>query len=48
MSVVGLGITVLDIAGVALAAGMLGVLMVRARRNLRDLSKLELGASRGC
>jgi archaetidylinositol phosphate synthase len=47
MTVGGLGITVLDIAGVALAAGMLGVLAVRARRNLRELSKAEPGASRG-
>ena len=46
MDVLGLGITVLDVAGIALAGGMLALLAVRARRNLRELATAEPGASR--
>ena len=46
MTLGGLGITVLDVAGIALAAGMLALLAVRARRNLRELAQVEPGASR--
>jgi archaetidylinositol phosphate synthase len=46
VSVAGLGIGVLDVVGIGLAAGMLGALVVRARGNLRALAKLEPGASR--
>jgi archaetidylinositol phosphate synthase len=41
-----LGVTVLDVAGIALAAGMLVALAVRARANLRELAVAEPGASR--
>jgi archaetidylinositol phosphate synthase len=40
-SVAGLGLGVLDVAAVALAALMLGGLAVRAARNLRELARLE-------
>lgn len=43
----GTGITALDVAGVALAAGMLVLLAVRARRNLRELAVAEPAAPRG-
>ena len=46
VSIAGLGIGVLDVVGIGLAAGMLGALVVRARGNLRALAKLEPGASR--
>jgi archaetidylinositol phosphate synthase len=46
MTVAGLGITALDVAGIALAAGMLMVLAVRARKNLKELALAEPGASR--
>jgi phosphatidylglycerophosphate synthase len=46
MDVLGLGITALDVAGVALAGGMLALLAVRARRNLRELARAEPSASR--
>ena len=46
VSVAGLGIGVLGVVGIGLAAGMLGALVVRARGNLRALAKLEPGASR--
>jgi archaetidylinositol phosphate synthase len=46
MTVGGLGITVLDVAGIALAVGMLAVLAVRARGNLRELAIVEPGAKR--
>jgi archaetidylinositol phosphate synthase len=47
MTVGGLGITVLDVAGIALAVGMLALLAVRARGNLRELAAAEPGAKRG-
>ena len=43
VSIAGLGIGVLDVVGIGLAAGMLGALAVRARGNLRELAKLEPG-----
>jgi phosphatidylglycerophosphate synthase len=46
LSIAGLGITVLDVAGIALAAGMLVALAIRARANLRELAVAEPGASR--
>jgi phosphatidylglycerophosphate synthase len=46
VTVAGLGITALDVAGIAVAAGMLAILAVRARRNLRELATAEPGASR--
>ena len=46
MTVAGLGITVLDVAGIALALGMLALLAVRARGNLRELAIAEPGAKR--
>jgi phosphatidylglycerophosphate synthase len=46
MDVLGLGITALDVAGIALAGGMLALLAVRARRNLRELARAEPAASR--
>jgi phosphatidylglycerophosphate synthase len=46
MDVLGLGITALDVAGVALAGGMLALLAVRARRNLRELARAEPAALR--
>jgi hypothetical protein len=46
MDVAGLGITVLDLAGIALAVGMLTLLAVRARGNLRELAMAEPGAAR--
>jgi hypothetical protein len=46
VTIAGLGVTVLDVVGVALAAGMLAALAVRARGNLRALAQLEPGASR--
>ena len=46
MSVAGLGIGVLDVVGIGLAAGMLGALVVRARGNLRALAEARAGASR--
>ena len=45
-TIAGLGVTVLDVVGIALALGMLGALAVRARGNLRALAQLEPGASR--
>ena len=47
VTVAGLGITALDVAGIAVAVGMLAILAVRARRNLRELSEAEPSASRG-
>jgi phosphatidylglycerophosphate synthase len=44
--IAGLGITALDVAGIGLAAGMLIVLAVRARSNLRELAIAEPGAAR--
>ena len=44
VSVLGSGITVLDIAVLGVAAAMLGALAVRAFRNLRELARLEPGA----
>jgi archaetidylinositol phosphate synthase len=41
ISVAGLGITVLDVVGLAAAAGMLAALGVRAARNLRELARRE-------
>jgi archaetidylinositol phosphate synthase len=46
VTVAGLGITALDVAGIAVAVGMLAILAVRARRNLRELATAEPGASR--
>ena len=43
VSVFGLGISVLDMAVLGVAAAMLGALAVRAFRNLRDLARLEPG-----
>lgn len=43
----GASITALDLAGVALAAGMLVLLAVRGRRNLRELAAAEPAAPRG-
>lgn len=43
----GTGITALDVAGVVLAAGMLLLLVGRARRNLRELAIEEPAAPRG-
>jgi archaetidylinositol phosphate synthase len=40
-TVAGLGLGVLDVAGLALVALMLGGLAVRAARNLRELARLE-------
>jgi archaetidylinositol phosphate synthase len=37
----GVGATVFDIAGLAAAAGMLGMLLLRATRNLRTLARME-------
>jgi archaetidylinositol phosphate synthase len=45
-SVAGMGVTVLDVAGIALAVAMLAALAVRARRNLRELAIAEPGAKR--
>jgi hypothetical protein len=42
----GTGFTALDVAGVALAAGMRLLLAGRARRNLRELAVAEPAASR--
>jgi phosphatidylglycerophosphate synthase len=47
MTVLGTGVTALDLAGTALAAGMLVLLAVRARRNLRELAVDEPAAPRG-
>ena len=44
VSVFGLDMTVLDIAVLGVAAVMLGALLVRAFRNLRELARLEPGA----
>jgi archaetidylinositol phosphate synthase len=44
MSVAGLGITVLDLVGLGLVALMLGGLVVRAARNLRELARREPAA----
>jgi archaetidylinositol phosphate synthase len=41
VSVLGLGVTALDAAGLVLVALMLGGLAVRAARNLRELARLE-------
>jgi archaetidylinositol phosphate synthase len=41
ITVLGLGVTVLDVAVLAIAALMLGALFVRAFRNLRELARLE-------
>jgi len=41
IAVLGLGVTVLDVAVLAIVALMLGVLLVRAFRNLRELARLE-------
>jgi archaetidylinositol phosphate synthase len=41
ITVLGLGMTVLDVAVLAIAALMLGALLVRAFRNLRELARLE-------
>jgi phosphatidylglycerophosphate synthase len=46
-AVFGTTVTALDLAGVALAAGMLVLLTVRARRNLRELAVAEPAAPRG-
>jgi archaetidylinositol phosphate synthase len=46
LTIAGLGVTILDVVGVALAVGMLGALAVRARGNLQALAQLEPGASR--
>jgi phosphatidylglycerophosphate synthase len=46
LTLAGLGITILDVAGIALAAGMIVALAVRARANLRELAVAEPGASR--
>jgi phosphatidylglycerophosphate synthase len=46
VTVGGLDITALDVAGLAVAAGMLVALGVRARANLRELAVAEPGASR--
>jgi archaetidylinositol phosphate synthase len=40
-SVLGIGITVLDVAGLAIAAAMLAALGLRAARNLRELAARE-------
>jgi hypothetical protein len=42
--VAGLGITVLDVAGLALVGLMMGGLAVRAARNLRELARREPAA----
>ncbi len=42
----GTGLTALDVGGVALAAGMLALLVGRARRNLRELAVAEPAAPR--
>jgi phosphatidylglycerophosphate synthase len=41
VSLLGIGITVLDVAGLAIAGAMLAVLGVRAARNLRELAERE-------
>ena len=41
VSVVGVGVTVLDVAGLAVAALMVAGLAARAARNLRELARLE-------
>jgi archaetidylinositol phosphate synthase len=41
ITVLGLGVTVLDVAVLAIAALMLGALFIRAFRNLRELARLE-------
>ena len=41
VSILGLGVTALDAAGLGLVALMLGGLAVRAARNLRELARLE-------
>jgi phosphatidylglycerophosphate synthase len=46
IKVAGLGVTLLDVAGIGLAAGMLILLAGRARKNLRELAIAEPGASR--
>lgn len=43
----GAGVTALDVAGVALVAGMLVLLVARAARNLRELAIEEPAAPRG-
>jgi phosphatidylglycerophosphate synthase len=45
VDVLGLGVTVLDVAGLALAGVMLAALGARAARNLRELARLEPGGS---
>lgn len=45
--IAGTTFTALDLAGIAIAAGMLALLVGRARRNLRELAQAEPGASRG-
>ena len=40
-TVLGIDVTVLDLAGLAIAAGMVGMLMVRGARNLRVLAERE-------
>lgn len=39
--VLGVGVTVLDVAGVAVSLGMLGMLVARSVGNLRELAQLE-------
>jgi hypothetical protein len=41
VSVLGVGITVLDVAGLAIAGAMLAAVGVRAARNLRELAERE-------
>jgi phosphatidylglycerophosphate synthase len=46
VTIAGVGVTVLDLAGVGVAGAMLVGLAIRARANLRELSVVEPGAAR--
>jgi phosphatidylglycerophosphate synthase len=46
LAIAGLDLTVLDLAGIGVAAAMLVGLVIRARANLRELAIAEPGASR--
>ena len=45
-SVFGIGVTVLDLAGLVVAAGMIAALLVRAAQNLRKLAEREPSATK--
>ena len=45
-TVLGIGVTVLDLAGLAIAGGMIAALLVRAAQNLRTLAEREQSAAK--